>query len=540
MSITYTLTSTDFGTLNMAAGDLLLSTPFNERGDSAQLIFTANNASNKWMTVGPNEDGSNTLTSDTKMVFPDVQIQNLNTAGGVITTNSTGNLVQDSYFTYNSISQTLSVPNLSVNGNVIVNSVQTVLIEDPIVQIGLSNIGIHQDTGLILSSNAQNGSNIAIGYSHRAGGDGNDGVVIGRTTYSASATGQLFDPTNAQSANVYIYGKLTVKGPVYENANVLASQTFVTSQGYITSSALSGYATESFVTSQGYITSSALSGYATESYVDNKLPVYSGTNDQHSNLVAYNYSGALIDTGVPIDSISGGGASGSFESLTVGADFSVNDVDGLQTSNASVSNVLTLSGSGTVLSAPNGALVAKSVVSSNLTSNTAAFDIVNTNELHVNALYATGGVTMLSDASVSGSLQSDATLTNTLNVTGNATLDGVTTVSVLKFTPGGIDPQLTSATTTVSFASGVISVGAAGVTYGSNTLSTATGSVTGLSVTGLAPNAHVYLYVNGSQSFVTPTDPYTYLGTPFVGTGKAMYHIFNVGGKIFVDMTQVN
>jgi hypothetical protein len=37
--------------------------------------------------------------------------------------------------------------------------------------------------------------------------------------------------------------------------------------GFITSSALSGYATESWVTSQGYITSSALTGYATESWV---------------------------------------------------------------------------------------------------------------------------------------------------------------------------------------------------------------------------------------------------------------------------------
>ena len=42
-----------------------------------------------------------------------------------------------------------------------------------------------------------------------------------------------------------------------------ATESFVTSQGYITSSALTGYATESFVTSQGYITSSALTPYLT-------------------------------------------------------------------------------------------------------------------------------------------------------------------------------------------------------------------------------------------------------------------------------------
>jgi hypothetical protein len=42
----------------------------------------------------------------------------------------------------------------------------------------------------------------------------------------------------------------------------IATTAFVKGQGYITSSALTGYATESWVTSQGYLTSSALTGYA--------------------------------------------------------------------------------------------------------------------------------------------------------------------------------------------------------------------------------------------------------------------------------------
>lgn len=40
--------------------------------------------------------------------------------------------------------------------------------------------------------------------------------------------------------------------------------------GYITSNALTGYATESWVSSQGYLTSTDLSGYATESWVNNQ------------------------------------------------------------------------------------------------------------------------------------------------------------------------------------------------------------------------------------------------------------------------------
>jgi hypothetical protein len=47
----------------------------------------------------------------------------------------------------------------------------------------------------------------------------------------------------------------------------LASETFVTGQGYITTSSLTGLATESYVTGQGYITTSSLTGLATESYV---------------------------------------------------------------------------------------------------------------------------------------------------------------------------------------------------------------------------------------------------------------------------------
>ena len=47
--------------------------------------------------------------------------------------------------------------------------------------------------------------------------------------------------------------------------------------GYITASALNGYATESFVTSQGYITNSALTGYATEQWVTNQSYVNNTT-----------------------------------------------------------------------------------------------------------------------------------------------------------------------------------------------------------------------------------------------------------------------
>lgn len=46
-----------------------------------------------------------------------------------------------------------------------------------------------------------------------------------------------------------------------------ATQTWVGQQGFLTSSALTGYATETWVGQQGFLTSSALSGYATETWV---------------------------------------------------------------------------------------------------------------------------------------------------------------------------------------------------------------------------------------------------------------------------------
>jgi hypothetical protein len=64
--------------------------------------------------------------------------------------------------------------------------------------------------------------------------------------------------------------------------------------------------------------------------------------------------------------------------------------------------------------------------------------------------------------------------------------------------------------------------------------------VKGLDVTDLAENAHLYIYVNGSQqTFVTPADGYVYLSKA-LGPGKVMYHVFNVGGTTFVEMTAVN
>ena len=73
--------------------------------------------------------------------------------------------------------------------------------------------------------------------------------------------------TNLANGDILVYNSTASK---WVNASGYATQTWVTNQGYLTSSSLSGYATQQWVTNQGYITSSALNGYATEQWVTNK------------------------------------------------------------------------------------------------------------------------------------------------------------------------------------------------------------------------------------------------------------------------------
>jgi hypothetical protein len=101
--------------------------------------------------------------------------------------------------------------------------------------------------------------------------DGSNGYILttdgsGNVTWQTSGvpTLSVTTATAGISSLSYNNGIFTFTPP---DLSSYATQSYVTTQGYITSSALSGYATESYVTGQGYITSSALSGYATESYV---------------------------------------------------------------------------------------------------------------------------------------------------------------------------------------------------------------------------------------------------------------------------------
>jgi len=84
-----------------------------------------------------------------------------------------------------------------------------------------------------------------------------------------------FSGASGISVNTDAEGNVTITGP---NLSSYATQSYVTSQGYITSSALTGYAlttdiptnNNQLTNGSGYITSSALTGLATESYVTSR------------------------------------------------------------------------------------------------------------------------------------------------------------------------------------------------------------------------------------------------------------------------------
>jgi hypothetical protein len=119
----------------------------------------------------------------------------------------------------------------------------------------------------------------------------NQVISIGTVPYS-SLSGTPTIPTNTN--------QLT-NGAGYITSGALsgyATESYVTGRGYITSSSLTGLATESYVTSRGYITSSALSGYALTSAIPTN-------NNQLTNGAAYITSAALsgyaLTSAIPTD-----------------------------------------------------------------------------------------------------------------------------------------------------------------------------------------------------------------------------------------------
>jgi hypothetical protein len=136
-------------------------------------------------------------------------------------------------------------------------------------------------------------------------------------TSSSTATGTNFapiatDPSTLVNGDIWVNSTTNdLKVRLNGVSETVAEQSWVTAQGYLTSSALTGYATESFVTSQGYITSSALSPYLTSATAASTYQTISGMSSYLTTSAAAssyypltgNPSGFL--TSAPVTSVAG-------------------------------------------------------------------------------------------------------------------------------------------------------------------------------------------------------------------------------------------
>jgi hypothetical protein len=126
------------------------------------------------------------------------------------------------------------------------------------------------DTGMWSLSQAEvRGSDLVEGLSWSLGFDG---LTFPDTSVQTTA----FPPAGGTTSD-YIRGDGSLYTfPSIPSLTGYATETFVTSQGYLTSSDLTSYATQSYVTSQGYITSSALTPYLTSATASSTYQTLSG------------------------------------------------------------------------------------------------------------------------------------------------------------------------------------------------------------------------------------------------------------------------
>jgi len=485
MSFTYTQTQTNpnFGRLNLSAADLYIKSIFGDK-NRASLIFDSNVTSGNTMTFGP-DAFSDSLVSTNRVKAPNFQASTLGSSGGIITTDSTGLLVVNGGFT---IDDGL----FTIGGNVVVNGDLTVEGTIEFTDISVTNVFAS--------------------------------TVITEELNANTAAFDLLNLNRLQVADIHANGdNINFYGPRMNVSGNLFAAAFIGDGSQLTN--LNVTSTLQDVTENG----------ATSDRTVSLTNATTGLNVSSNVIVGGRVTAGLFSGNVSASSV-------TTDSLTVAsADIPILSADEVTVSGNVIATTFT---GGTVISEA-------------LNSNTAAMNLLNLNRLQVADIHANGdninfygpsmnvagnitSASLTTDAVTSELVQATGVLAQSLDVSGATTFSGVTTISVMKFTPGGIDPQIASpAAVYTGTAGGIISVTATGVIYGSATISDATGTVTGLNITGLSPNGHLYLYVNGSQTFGAPTDGLTYLSS-FTGAGHAVYHVFNIGGKVFVDMTKVN
>jgi hypothetical protein len=624
MSFTYTQSGPNpVGTLNLNTAHLKLTY------QDKKLIFFNN--------VSLGGSGSNIVASNSVQA-PGFQFANTSSNGivyasnGVMTTAGSG-------FTISG--DTLTAPNLVLTGNLQVNgtvttvNTTTLVITDPIVQIG-SNITDTTNVGLIFTS-GPSFANVAFGFT-----PGSNTMIL--TGTSSSAYGTVMDSTSQVNFNVN---------------GVLTANAFI-GDGGLLSNIPGGTATLQDVTTNGNVTTDyvTLGGLTTTDGSINGVSVQSTSGGNtgffvtpvryvaggSSNVLGYNTStGEIFDTG----SSGGGGGSQTLQEVmdlgatsnvtmsltnaTTGLNVSSNVIIGgnismpggnmnaysvslmsaaidtlnanqvnagilgltgnlsahanvvvdqglsAQTVTANVVTANTFVGSGAGLTnvitastlqqvTNNGATSNNTVsftnattgfiVSSNATiggnlemaagnmnvysvsTHSVAADVVNVTEVQATSVASVGATiygTTTSEKVISNVVTSNALVTQNIladdaSVTGDLTVDGVTTVQILKFTPySGIDPDTGNASVIATATGNTVTVNATGVVYGSNVinLSGYTSPIRSFNLN-VDANAQIYLFAPGVSVNTTSTATVKYTNPTPITNSNVLFHVTTI------------
>jgi hypothetical protein len=181
----------------------------------------------------------------------------------------------------------------------------------------IATVANTQITGLILPEQIAGGSVVT-----------SVSVTSPITNSGSSAAPNINIQAASSSQNGYMSSTYASKldGIAAGATNVTNNNQLTNGAGYVTSSALSGYATQSYVVSQGYVTSASLYGYATTSQLSNYLPLTGGTlsnnlviNNGGSGVLAFGGLTWAIGYDASVGFLSMGSASGPRLSVSAGA-----------------------------------------------------------------------------------------------------------------------------------------------------------------------------------------------------------------------------
>jgi hypothetical protein len=173
-----------------------------------------------------------------------------------------------------------------------------------------------------------------------------------------------------------------------------------------------------------------------------------------------------------------------------------------------------------------------------VSTTSVAADVVNVTEVQATSV-ASVDVTVygntisekvLSNVVTSNALVTQNILADDASVTGDLTVDGVTTVQILKFTPySGIDPDTGNASVIATASGGTVTVSAAGVVYGSNVinLSGYTSPITAFNLT-VDANAQIYLFAPGVSVNTTSTATVKYTNPTPITNSNVLFHVTTI------------